>query len=81
MSQKTCAESLQTLGDCALSHIGTTYLITQIEQHFGYAAHAGATNTDEMNMFNLVFHQPAPCIFARHTLLLLVLPVCEQLAP
>jgi small subunit ribosomal protein S4 len=43
----------QALGDGGFFNIRTRNLITQIRQHFGDAAHAGAADADEMNLVDV----------------------------
>ena len=46
----------QALYRGAVGQIGTGHLIAKVEQHLGNAAHADATDADEMDVFNLMFH-------------------------
>jgi hypothetical protein len=45
-------QSLQALGHCTRPGIGSGYSITLIEQHLRDPAHAGTTDTNEMNLAN-----------------------------
>ena len=54
--QNSGTECRQTLRGGARLQIGAAHGITQVDQHFGNPAHAGATDTDEMQMMDLVFH-------------------------
>jgi hypothetical protein len=40
----------QPLGDGAVLQVGTGHLVTQVQHHFGDAAHARAAHTDEMQV-------------------------------
>src|SRR5690606_992592 len=42
-------EPAQASGNGAFGQVGTADLITLVEQHFGDAAHAGATDADEVD--------------------------------
>jgi len=44
-----CTERLQALSDRRLFQVGAGHLVTQIQQHFGNAAHAHAADTDEVD--------------------------------
>ena len=51
-----CAQFLEAFRGDAVAEIGTAHLIAKIEQHLGDAAHAGAADANEVQMFNFMFH-------------------------
>ncbi len=51
-----CTQFFQTLRDGIVSQVRTTHLITQVEQHFSNPVHAGATDADEMDVFDFMSH-------------------------
>jgi hypothetical protein len=60
------AQSLQTLGDSTLCQVRATYLEAQVEQHLGDTVHAGTTDADEVDVFDLMFHLETPFIHETH---------------
>src|SRR5574340_1639210 len=50
------AQSGQPLGDRIVGQVRARYAVTQIQQHFGNAAHADPADAHEMDVFDGVLH-------------------------
>src|SRR5690606_27998754 len=51
---------LQTLRYAVTGQVGTADAESKIQQHLGDAAHAGAADTDKMNVLHSMFHDRSP---------------------
>ena len=49
-------KSAEPLGDRAQPDVGAAYLVAEVEEHLGDAAHADAADADEMNFFGFFVH-------------------------
>jgi hypothetical protein len=55
-----CAQSAQSVYYRAIGQIRTMHLVTEIEQHFGNAAHTGPSDADHMDNGHFIPHFSIP---------------------